>query len=112
MFSRVIVLNLHYNRHFLKEKQHTSILAPTFSYDVNLRAMLFAVYLGTSWYDIGSVATFLGCNGGSGFGKIFHRGSRKIINQIMSIYNQIIKDVRAKKDRKTVKAWRIRDEQT
>ena len=49
-----------------------------------------AFYLGTGGYDIGAMACFLGLPGGRSWERTFHRHSKKIHTEIISVTNTIM----------------------
>ena len=62
----------------------------TLDFDLNIRAMLSAFYLGTGGYDIGGMASFFGIPGGRGFERTFHTYSSTIHRVILDECNKIL----------------------
>ena len=59
-------------------------------YQINLRTVLTAFYIGTGGYDIGSIACFLGINGGRSWERSFHRHSETIHSVILETTKEIL----------------------
>jgi hypothetical protein len=73
------------------------------SYNINVRSMLCAFYLGTSGYDIERMSTFLGFNGGLGFERMFHRSMNEVVSKLVEICSEIILEAREKEIEETIK---------
>ena len=64
----------------------------TLDFDLNIRAMLSAFYIGTGGYDIGGMASFFGIPGGRSFERTFHRHSHSIHCVILDECTKILEE--------------------
>jgi len=92
-----IIKDLHALNHTVDSKMNPKFNAEkiggqhrTLDFDLNIRAMLSAFYLGTGGYDIGGMASFFGIPGGRGFERTFHTHSSTIHRVILDECTKIL----------------------
>ena len=91
------------NNCLVEKKDVTIGRLPGITYDLNLRSILCAFYLGTSGYDVERMSTFVGFHGGLGFERLFYRNIPLVIPRIKDVCNKIIHDARLDEIRACIK---------